>query len=199
MIVVGITGGIGSGKTTIAGFFKELGIPVYIADDEAKLLMNTSKELQREIINLFGEEAYREGLLNRPYIASKVFNSKKMLSSLNAIVHPAVRKHFQDWVAAQNAPYVMQEAAILFENGGYNLCDFTILVTAPLKERIARTIKREGTTENEVIKRMKAQWSDDRKAAMADVVVENIKLEEAKNAVSRIHTHIMVRLDKGWA
>lgn len=198
MVVVGITGGIGSGKTTVSGFFKELGIPVYIADVEAKLLMNTDKQLQQEIINLLGKEAYVDGVLNRPFIASKVFNSKKMLSSLNAIVHPAVRKHFEEWVSAQKAPYVMQEAAILFENGGYKLCDFTILITAPIKERISRTIKRDRTTENEVIKRMKAQWSDDRKAAMADVVIENIILEDAKKAVARIHTHIMVRIGKGW-
>ena len=199
MIIVGLTGGIGSGKTTVAGYFKELGVPIYIADEQAKLLMNTDKKLQREITNLLGPDAYKDGVLNRPYVATKVFNSKKMLSSLNAIVHPAVRRHFQEWVAAQDAPYVMQEAAILFENGGYKLFDFTILVTAPVKARIARTIKRDGTTESDVIKRINAQWSDSRKAAMADVRIENIKLEDVKKAVTRIHTHIMVRISKGWA
>ena len=138
MKVVGLTGGIGSGKTTVANYFRELGVPVYISDTEAKRLMNGSKKVREKIVALFGLKAYENGELNRKHISSKVFSDKEKLEALNRIVHPAVRADFQLWKQGQQAPYVVYEAAILFEQGGNRSCDFTILVTADREKRIAR-------------------------------------------------------------
>jgi len=198
MIIVGLTGGIGSGKTTIASFFNELGVPVYVADIEAKKLMNTNHSLKEQVVHLLGENAYKDGVLNRTFVATSVFSDSKLLSSLNGIVHPAVKTHFKNWASTQQSPYIIKEVAILFENGGDRDCDFTILVTAPKSTRIARVIRRDDTLEKDVIKRMNAQWTDNRKTALADVTIENVDLEDSKAAVSLIHTHIMERIDYGW-
>ncbi len=198
MIIVGLTGGIGSGKTTIGSFFNELGVPIYIADVEAKKLMNTDEVLIKQITFLLGDQSYIDGKLNRAYIANEVFSSPKLLKRLNSIVHPAVKKHFLKWASEQNAPYVIKEVAILFENGGHLDCDYTILVTAPKNDRIARVMKRDQASENDVIKRMNSQWTDNRKTAMADVLIENEFLDLSKDAVGRIHTHIMMRISRGW-
>lgn len=197
-MIVGLTGGIGSGKTTVASLFKELGVPVYIADDKAKVLMNTSETLRQEIQELLGVEAYKDGKLNRPYIADKVFNDKELLQNLNAIVHPAVADHFNSWRALQNAPYVIKEAAILFENDSYKHCDFMLLITAPLQQRIERVRKRDKITEEEVMDRVKNQWSDARKISLSDAVIENIFLEDVKTDVLRIHNHLKIRISRGW-
>lgn len=198
MIIVGLTGGIGSGKSTIADFFEELGVPIYEADSEAKVLMNSDERLKSQIISLLGNKAYENKFINKEFIASKVFSNKRLLSSLNKIVHPAVETHFKSWVLDQKVPYVIKEAAILFENGGYLQCDFMILVTAPKSERIKRVKSRDKISEKDVIKRMDAQWTDILKKAKADVLIENVILEEAKKAAARIHTHIMIRLTRGW-
>ena len=124
MRIVGLTGGIGSGKTTVANEFKKLGVPVYIADEEAKTLMNKSKVIQRKLKSLFGNEAYENDKLNRPFLAQKIFNNKDYLQQMNAIVHPKVAKHFAKWLVKQNAPYIIKEVAILFENGSDKDCDF---------------------------------------------------------------------------
>ena len=136
MIVVGLTGGIGSGKTTVATFFEALGIPVYIADDEAKALMVRSKVIRRKLIALFGEEAYLGKELNRPYIASKIFNDNVLLDQMNAIVHPKVASHFMRWLKKQDALYVIIEAAIIFELNKEDQYDFIITVTSSTDERI---------------------------------------------------------------
>ena len=115
-MIVGITGGIGSGKTTIASFFEAYGIPVYHADKEAKALMNRSKVIRRKLTQLFGKSAYKDGALNRPYIASQIFNDKTLLEKMNAIVHPKVGAHFKRWLKKQDAPYILKEVAIIFEN-----------------------------------------------------------------------------------
>src|SRR5699024_4828459 len=129
MIIVGLTGGIGSGKTTVAKFFHALGVPVYIADEEAKKLM-LSQPVKKEIIAIWGEESYfPSGKLNRKYLASRVFNDEEQLSKLNNIVHPRVEEHFQNWVKHQSAHFVIYEAAILFETGKYKEVDYSILVT----------------------------------------------------------------------
>lgn len=197
-MIVGLTGGIGSGKTTVASLFKELGVPIYIADDEAKMLMNTSETLQQQIQELLGVEAFKNRKLNRPYIADKVFNDKRLLQSLNSIVHPAVAEHFSSWYALQSAPYVIKEAAILFENDSYKQCDFMVLVTAPLQLRIDRVRKRDKITEDEVMDRVKNQWSDARKISLSDAVIENIFLEDVKIDVLRIHNHLKIRISRGW-
>ncbi len=191
MKIVGLTGGIGSGKTTVGKLFMELGIPVYIADIEAKTLMNEAEDLRGAIIRLLGEGAYEQGVLQRQYVASKVFTDKGLLSQLNAIVHPAVATHFRKWCEAQEAPYVLKEAAILFENEGYKACDSTILVTAPQETRILRVQKRDGSTRKEVLDRIKNQWSDERKQVLADFVINNEDLLKTKQFVKEIHKKII--------
>jgi len=191
MKVVGLTGGIGSGKTTVAGFFKELNIPIYIADEAGKRLMNTSSEIRQEIIALFGEEAYQDTLPDRKFIASKVFNDKDLLSKLNKIIHPAVEKDFKNWLKDQSSEYVIYEAAILFETGGYKKCDFSILVTAPQKLRIERLQKRDDSSVEEIKERMNNQWDDEKKSQMADFLINNRELAQTKLQVEHIHHQIL--------
>jgi len=197
-MIVGLTGGIGSGKTTVAGFFKKLGVPVYIADDEAKRLMAISPDIRKEIIQLLGREAYTNNGLNRKYVAAKVFKDTHLLEQLNAIVHPRVATHFKNWYHRQDSPYVIKEAAILFENGGYKECDFMLLVRAPMHIRIERLKKRDDSSEEEIKDRMGAQWSDVRKQALSDFSIENIFMDQTKEKVLRIHNHILLRIDRKW-
>lgn len=197
-MIVGLTGGIGSGKTTVAGFFKKLGIPVYIADHEAKRLMVISPEIRSEIIQLLGEEAYAKDDLNRTYIADIVFKNKQLLAQLNAIVHPRVAVHFNHWYQQQDSPYVIKEAAILFENGGYKDCDFIITVTAPIKKRIERVKKRDHSSDQEIQNRINAQWHDSKKIALSDVAIENTYLDKTEEKVVRIHNHLVLRIRRNW-
>ena len=176
-MVVGLTGGIGSGKSTVAKMLEELGVPVYNSDIEAKNLMVTSKVLKRKIVALLGEQSYSKNELNREYIASLVFNDRALLQKLNEIVHPAVRKHFIKWSKKQDHPYVVQETALLFENGSNYLYDKTILVTAPKDIRVARIVARDGSTKQQVLQRMQNQLGDEQKLALADFVIENIDLD----------------------
>lgn len=196
MMVVGLTGGIGSGKTTVAKMFRKLGVPVYIADIEAKKLMNSSKSIREKVINAFGEEAYSKEGLNRSYMSSKVFKDKKQLEILNGIVHPEVKRDFEAWAAKQKSPYVIKEAAILFENGGYKHCDFTILVTAPLQERFKRILERDATTKKEIQQRMDNQWGDKEKLALADFLIDNIHLRDTAQKVLEIHDRIISIVSK---
>lgn len=191
MIVVGLTGGIGSGKTTVAKQFMALGIPVYIADEEAKKLMNTSQVIKRKLIQLFGNEAYVNEELNKSFIANIIFNDKSYLKKMNAIVHPRVAAHFKKWVLKQNTPYVIKEVAILFENEGYKQCDYVITVIAPKSIRIERLLKRDATTKDKVEAIMKNQWSDEEKTKLSDYVITNIDLENTKNKVLKIHAEIL--------
>ena len=189
--LVGLTGGIGSGKTTVANYFEELGVPVYIADLEAKALMNRSKVIRRKLIALFGNEAYIENTLNRPFIAQQIFNDKKLLNAMNAIVHPKVASHFKRWVNKQDSPYVISEAAILFENGSYKKYDYIITVTAPEDIRLQRVIKRDNSNKQKVEAIMANQWSDQEKIKRSDFVIENIDLEQTKIQVRKIHKKIL--------
>lgn len=187
MKVVGLTGGIGSGKTTVANFFEELGIPVYIADVEAKKLMNASSKVKAGVTALFGEKAYIDGLLNRKYIASQVFDDPAKLEALNAVVHPQVALDFSSWKQQQTSPYVIYEAAILFEKGGYKKCDYNILVIAGHQTKIERLKTRDQATISEIEARMKNQWPDEKKLPLADFVIENEELSGTKNEVQKIH------------
>ncbi|MEN3322434.1 dephospho-CoA kinase [Mariniflexile soesokkakense] len=191
MITVGLTGGIGSGKTTVAKQFATLGIPVYIADEEAKKLMNRSKVIKRKLIQLFGKETYVGNQLNKPFIANIIFNDTSYLQKMNAIVHPRVAAHFKKWQSKQDAPYLIKEVAILFENGGYKQCDYVITVTAPKELRIERLLKRDETTEEKVEAIMKNQWSDDEKIKLSDYVITNTELENTINQVEEIHFKIL--------
>ncbi|SFU73566.1 dephospho-CoA kinase [Pustulibacterium marinum] len=186
-MIVGLTGGIGSGKSTVAQMFHDLGVPVFIADVEAKNLMNSSKELQCKIMELLGNAAIEDGRINRKFIAEKVFQDKPLLNKLNQIIHPAVRKHFLKWTEQQNFPYVIEEAAILFESGGDEICDVIITVTAPEDVRIHRVLSRDKTSEEDVRNRMKNQISDTEKIQKSHYVIENVDLEETRINVREIH------------
>ncbi|WP_034057874.1 dephospho-CoA kinase [Lacinutrix jangbogonensis] len=196
MITVGLTGGIGSGKTTVARAFEALGIPIYIADDEAKRLMNTSKVLKRKLIALFGEVAYKDNKLNRPYLAKAIFNDKGLLEKMNAIVHPKVGKHFIKWKNKQEATYVIKEAAILFENGSYKNYDYIITVTAPEKTRIARVIKRDNASLEKVKAIIANQWKDELKASLSDFVIVNTNLESTQQEVLKTHQKLLNNIIK---
>lgn len=187
MKVVGLTGGIGSGKTTVANLFRNLGVPVYIADDQARNLTDSSKEIKEGIIATFGSELYNEDHLDRKRLASIVFNDPDKLEQLNNIIHPVVRAHFQSWLTKQTAPYIIYEAAILFETGAYKNFDYTILVTADQEERIRRLIIRDGGTREDILARMNNQWSDEQKRALADMEIVNMNPEEVKLQVWEIN------------
>lgn len=184
--IIGLTGGIGSGKTTIANHFKAAGIPVYIADDEARKIMQAD-EIIEEINNTFGIGIFDYGILNREKLAQIVFGDAEKLKLLNAIIHPAVKKHFHDWILDhKNSPYIIYEAAILFESGSYKDCDKIITVIAPMESRIQRVIQRDNTTREQVLNRINAQWNDDQRIAKSDFVIENDSPEIAKSEVDKI-------------
>lgn len=187
MKVVGLTGGIGSGKSTIARLFAALGIAVYDSDTEAKKLINTSAEIKKRIVEVFGAETYAEGVYNRAYMADIVFRNPDKLAVLNSIVHPVLADDFNQWVALQTSPYVIKEAAILFESGSYKNCDFIITVTAPETLRINRCMSRDGSTEAQVRARMAQQWTDAQRIALSDAVIENINLEETEKRVKELN------------
>ncbi|GFD83477.1 dephospho-CoA kinase [Tenacibaculum sp. KUL118] len=191
-MVIGLTGGIGSGKSTVINIFSEFeNIAIYIADDEAKKLMNTSKRIKEQLITEFGEEVYINHKLNRPYLASIVFNNKKKLAILNAIVHPAVNKHLQQFLKKNSIKdYILYENAILFENGSDSFCDKIITVTAPEHIRIERVIKRDRTTIQEVKNRIKNQWSETKKILQSNYLINNISLLKTKDEVLKIHNYL---------
>lgn len=191
MLVIGLTGGIGSGKTTVGRLFEQLGVPVYNSDREAKRLMEESGTVREAIKALLGEQVYLENKPNRPLIASRVFANHDLLEKLNAIIHPAVRTDFKAWVGRQRFPYVIQEAAILFENGSYTKFDKIILVCAPREERIKRVEERDESRREEIEARMAHQWDDNRKRVLADFVIDNLNLENSRQEVLKIHGHLM--------
>ena len=184
--IIGLTGGIGSGKTMVAEYIKSLGIPVYIADDEARELMVDDKVIMA-ISTEFGQEILDNGTLNRDKLAQIVFNNPEKLQKLNSIVHPEVKKHFDDWVENhKNYPFVVKEAAILFESGGNNYCDAVITITSPLKTRLQRVMKRDKTDRESVLKRMQNQWTDQQRIAKSDYVIHNVSIEATKKQVDEI-------------
>ncbi len=191
MIKIGLTGGIGSGKTTVANYFLELGIPVYFADIEAKKLMTSSTIIQQKINAEFGEESYHNHILNRAYLASIVFQNPKKLEKLNAIVHPEVAKHFSTWVKKQSSEYIVQENAILFENNTASNFDFIVMVTAPIDIRIQRVIDRDRVTKEDVLLRIQNQWDDVAKIKLADFVIHNIDKRKTKTEVNKLHNKLL--------
>jgi len=186
-MVVGLTGGIGSGKTTVAGFFKEKGVPVYIADDAGKRLLETSEETRKKVMALIGDQAYTGKSPNRKHIASIVFNDSEKLEALNRIIHPAVATDFETWKSKQDSAYVLYEAAILFEAGGYKKCDVNILVTADKEEKLKRLQQRDHSSVEEIEARMTKQWSDEQKKKLADFEIENHDIALTRSRVDELH------------
>lgn len=190
-MIVGLTGGIGSGKTTVAKMFEALGIPVFYSDKEAKVLMNTSEEIKEQLISLLGQESYSEEGLNRAFVAAKIFNNSALLEAVNAIVHPAVAKYFYHWEQEQQAPYVIQESAIIFENQMEDRYAKIIVVTAPEEAKVERVMRRDHVEKEKVEERMKNQLKDEEKLKRADYVIFNDLLEETRNQVLDVHHHLL--------
>lgn len=184
--IIGLTGGIGSGKTLIANYIKSLGIPVYIADDEAKKIMNTDKVVDK-IRLTFGSTIIEKNSINKEKLSRIVFENSENLQKLNAIIHPLVKEHFDNWLKShKNFPYVFKEAAILFETGSYKYCDSIITVISPPEIRIQRVIERDKTSRKNILKRMNNQWTDEQKIAKSDYIINNLSIEDTKLQIEKI-------------
>ena len=173
MIKVGLTGGIGSGKTTVAKVFETLGIPVYYADDKAKYLMNTNETLKASIIQNFGNDAYKNGELDRKYLAAIVFNNKEKLELLNSLTHPITIRDADKWMKQQTTPYTIKEAALLFESRAAEQLDYIIGVYAPQHIRVERVMKRDNLPAEEVMKRISRQIDEEMKMKLCDFIITN--------------------------
>lgn len=194
-MIVGVTGGIGSGKSTVTGLFKRLDkVVVYIADEEAKKLMTSSEKIRTHIIDEFGKKAYENGDLNRAHLAEQVFNDKEKLARLNAIVHPEVHDHFKAFSTEHSESIIIYENAILFEIGSDRFCDRIITVFVAEKERIKRVMKRDNVTEKEVLNRIKNQWNDQKKILLSNYVITNNSMESLNFQVQHIHNILTKKL-----
>ncbi len=190
--IIGLTGGIGSGKTTLANYLKSLGIPVYIADEEAKKLFLDPIILQK-IKTAFGETIFENNLLSKDRLAKIVFKDTQKLKKLNDIIHPAVKSHFEIWLKQfEDKPLIVKEAAILFESGSYKDCDVIITVIASLKTRIERVIQRDQISEDTVLSRINNQWTDEMRIAKSDYIIENNDLSIAKRQLDEILKKMMI-------
>lgn len=195
MIKAGITGGIGSGKTTVCKVFETLGVPIYYADDRAKYLMHHNAELKAALIARFGEAIYKDGQLDRPYLAQQVFNNPKALQDLNSLVHPAVARDSEQWQQQQSsAPYTLKEAALLYEAGSYKQLDKIIVVTAPIEIRIQRVMDRDGVSRQQVINRIKNQMPEEEKVSLADFVIHNDGKQSLIDQIMSIHQQLSAPL-----
>jgi len=170
---IGVTGGIGSGKSFICKIIEKIGYPVYYSDEESKKIVDFNKEIKEQLTTLFGAEVYQDNKLNRIFLTQKLFDSTKIRDKVNAIIHPAVRAQFDVWTKQQSTKLVFNESAILFETGSYTQFDKIILVTAPIGLRIERTMKRSNLTKEDVGRRMSAQWLDDHKISLSDYIIVN--------------------------
>lgn len=173
MLKIGLTGGIGSGKTTVAQVFEKLGVPVFYADLEAKACMQSDTVLLKQLKSVFGEDIYLRGVLQQNQLANIVFNDEQALKTINDLVHPAVQKSFEKWCAEQNTPYVLKEAAILFESGSDKGLDQVICVSAPDNLRVQRVVSRDDVTESQVLERISKQWGQSRKIGLANFHIIN--------------------------
>jgi dephospho-CoA kinase len=192
---LGITGGIGSGKTSVCKVFNVLGIPVFSADPEAQLIMNADKRIIMGINKIAGKNLYSEGSLDRMELASLIFNDPDLLKKVNSLVHPAVFEQFREWTDAQRTPYVIMEAAILFESGASGLVDRIATVIAPIDERVARVTQRNRLTREQVMERIKNQMDDSERIKMSDYVISNSENEMIIPVILRIHEDIINHLN----
>jgi dephospho-CoA kinase len=174
MFTVGITGGIGSGKSIICTVFRHLGIPVYQADIEARRLMGEDESIRKGLLTAFGQKVFQQGQLNRKYLADRIFSDREARGFVNSLVHPAVRKDFTSWVQNRAGdPYVIEEAALLFETGAWKELDFNILIVAGLETRMERIIRRDGLERKDVLARMASQMDPEKGRAYADFIISN--------------------------
>ena len=188
---IGLTGGLGSGKSTVAKIFEVLGIPVYYADAEAKRIMNEDPQLKAEIINHFGQEAYIDNRLNRTYISSIVFNNKDKLSLLNSIVHPATIRDSKEWINKQTTPYAIKEAALIFESGSQESLDYVIGVSAPAHLRMQRAMHRDNMTRGQVQQRMSKQIEEVIKMHLCDFIIYNDEVKPVIPQVLALHKKLI--------
>ncbi len=191
MLKIGLTGGIGSGKTTVAKIFEVLGVPVYYADDAAKKLMNEHEPLKKNIKDFFGDKAYTNGSLNREYISKNIYDNPGNLQQLNAMVHPETLRDANEWMEAQIFPYVIKEAAILFEAGADKLLDKVIGVSTPLNMRIKYLQKRNAFTEEDIMKRINMQMNEDEKMMLCDYIIHNDEVQLLIPQVLKMHGKFM--------
>jgi len=192
MLKIGITGGIGSGKSTVSAVFVFLGVPYYNADERAKFLCNSDPLLTQQLIAAFGPEAYENGVYNVAFFRKIAFNHPEVLAQLNALIHPRVADDFQSFCKLhQNAPYILKEAAILFESGSYKALDKTIVVIAPENIRVQRVSNRDGVDKETVFAKMSKQWSDAQRLAMADFVIQNDGSHSLIEQVLTLHRQLM--------
>ena len=191
MKIVGLTGGIGSGKTTVLKMFQKLGVTCYIADIEAKRLMITSEKIKIRLIEEFGEESFSDKGLNRSFLAEIVFSDPEKLKMINSIVHPEVHKDFTEFVKKAKGEYVIYESAILFESKREGSCDSVITVTAPIDIRIERIINRDGISRSDILLRMNNQLSEEIKMEKSEYVIENIDIQDTKCQVLTIHNTLL--------
>lgn len=187
MLRIGLTGGIGSGKSTVARIFNVLGIPVYDADSAAKRLMAEDEILKSNIINTFGKDSYMDGKLNRKFLSEAVFNNENKIALLNSFVHPATIKDADEWMKKQNAPYVIKEAALIFESGSNKYLDLVIGVKSPLALRIERTMNRNHITAAQVEARMKFQMNEEEKMSLCNFIIVNDEKEMLIPQVLSLH------------
>jgi len=189
--MIGLTGGIGAGKTMVAKIFENIGVPVFNADDTAKQLMQTSPEIKTALIKQFGEKVYENGILQKAYLSSIVFSDAHQLALLNSIVHPITIQAAWDWAQLQTAPYVIKEAALLFESNAVDGLDFVIGVTAPMPLKIKRIMQRDACTKQEAEKRMQHQINDTIKMRLCDKVIVNDEIQLLTPQVLAIHEFIL--------
>jgi len=190
MLKIGLTGGIGTGKSTVAKIFKILGVPVFDADVTAKFLMNNNEQLKKKILEEFGEDAYENGVLNRKYLAEIVFNDRYKLEKLNALVHPVAIQTGINWAATQNAKYTIKEAALMFEAGSAFNLDYIIGVFAPVELRIARVMHRDGITKEQVEARMNNQIDEKIKVKLCDFIIKNDENSLLTSQIIEVHKKI---------
>ncbi|HVN58780.1 MAG TPA: dephospho-CoA kinase [Bacteroidales bacterium] len=192
---IGVTGGIGSGKTTVCRIFSALGIPVFAADIDARNVMETEPEVIEKVNQIAGRDVYRGGDLNRSELAAIIFNDRELLEEINATVHPVVRRNFESWQRTQDTDYVILEAAILFESASFRNVDRIITVIAPVEERIDRVVKRNNLSREQVGDRIKNQYDDDYKVARSHYVIDNSDNRLIIPEVLRIHQDILEQIN----
>jgi dephospho-CoA kinase len=193
---LGVTGGIGCGKTTVCRVFSVLGIPVFSADDEAKRIQDSDTDIQIKLNTIAGKDLYSSGKLDRKELAALIFNNKDLLFEVNSIIHPAVFKYFIKWVARQDAPYSIMEAAILFESGAYRLMDRIVTVVAPLEERIERIINGNLLTKEQITDRIRNQTDDQSRITKSDYVIYNSENDMIIPAILGIHREMLKLYEK---